>query len=202
MKHMIKDAVILFVITLVAGCLLGFVYDVTKEPIAVANEKAKAEAIAAVFPGKQITETTLLDAHSGEAATCVVTDAGYDVAVDEVTQVADASGVLGYAITVTDHEGYGGDIQFTLGVNLDGSLNGISILSIKETVGLGMNAEKDLVPQFANKSVDQFAYTKTGATKDSEVDAISGATVTTNAVVNGVNAGLYYFQNQLMEGGN
>ena len=105
-------------------------------------------------------------------------------------------------ITVTDHEGYGGDIQFSIGIRNDGTVNGISILSISETAGLGMNADSVLKPQFADKNVEQFEYTKTGAPGDNQIDAISGATITTNAVVNGVNAGITYFRTQLMEGGN
>ena len=50
MKNMIKDAAVLFVITLFAGLILGVVYQVTKEPIALAEEKAAKEAYAEVFP--------------------------------------------------------------------------------------------------------------------------------------------------------
>jgi electron transport complex protein RnfG len=81
-----------------------------------------------------------------------------------------------------------------MGVTLDGTLNGISLLSISETAGLGMRAGDVLVPQFTDKNVESFTYTKTGSTSDSEIDAISGATITTKAVVNGVNAGLEYFR--------
>ncbi len=111
-----------------------------------------------------------------------------------------AGETLGYVVTVTTKEGYGGDIRFTLGVRMDGTVNGISILSISETAGLGMRAEEVLKPQFADKNVEKFEYTKSGATSESQVDAISGATITTNAVTNGVNAGLYYFQTQLKGG--
>ena len=105
----------------------------------------------------------------------------------------DASGtVLGYVLTVTTHEGYGGDIQFTVGVRNDGTLNGISLLSISETAGLGMQAGDVLVPQFADKNAYPYVY--------NEIDAISGATITTNAVTNGVNAGVYYFQTMLQQG--
>ena len=100
-------------------------------------------------------------------------------------------------ITVTTKEGYGGDIQFSVGVRTDGTLNGMSILSISETAGLGMRAEEVLKPQFANKRAEVFAYTKSGAAAEDQIDAISGATITTNAVTNGVNAGLYYFRTQL-----
>ena len=66
-----------------------------------------------------------------------------------------------------------------------------------------MRAGEVLVPQFAGKQVEQFSYTKTGAASDDQIDAISGATITTNAVVNGVNAGLLCFQKKLnmTEGG-
>ena len=46
--------------------------------------------------------------------------------------------------------------------------------------------------QFSGKKVDAFAYTKSGATAENEIDALSGATITSNAVTNAVNAGLCY----------
>jgi hypothetical protein len=61
-----------------------------------------------------------------------------------------------------------------MGVTLDGTLNGISLLSISETAGLGMKAGDVLVPQFENKQVESFTYTKSGAANDSEIDVISG----------------------------
>lgn len=190
---MIKDALILFAITLVAGLLLGVVYDVTKEPIAEQKAKAKQEANANVFPAAMTFET--VTDTTGTAISAEVN--GVDI--DEVSQSLDSEGnLLGYVITVTDHEGYGGDIQFSMGVALDGTLNGISLLSISETAGLGMKAGDVLVPQFENKKADSFTYTKTGAADDSEIDAISGATITTSAIVNGVNAGLEYFSSVLM----
>lgn len=184
---MLKDALILFAITIVAGLLLGVVYDVTKEPIEQQKAKAKQEASMEVFAAAE-TFVTMTD------DTGAVVSAEVDgVSIDEVQRALDGNeNLLGYVITVTDHEGYGGDIQFSMGVALDGTLNGISLLSISETAGLGMKAGDVLVPQFENKRADSFTYTKTGAVNDSEIDAISGATITTNAIVNGVNAGLAY----------
>lgn len=200
-KSMIKDALILFAITLAAGLLLGFVYDVTKEPIAQQKAKAKAQACKNVFAAAETFEPMLSE--DGSTAYFM---AGKDsnVDIDEVMQALDSTGqLMGYVITVTDHEGYGGDIQFSMGVTLDGTLNGISLLSISETAGLGMKAGDVLVPQFTNKKVESFTYTKSGSMSDSEIDAISGATITTNAVVNGVNSGLLFFNSVLTgsEGG-
>ena len=87
-----------------------------------------------------------------------------------------------------------------VGIQNDGKVNGISILSINETAGLGMNADSDAFKsQFANKQVDMFTYTKTGSTSIEEIDALSGATVTTKAMVNGVNAAISAF-NHIKEG--
>lgn len=200
MKGMIKDALILFAITLIAGLMLGVVNDITKEPIAQQEQKAKNEACQNVFAAADSFEAQEL-ADSAQIEQ-VLTDAGISGAdIDELMAAKDASGaLLGYVITVTDHEGYGGDIQFSMGITNEGTLNGISLLSISETAGLGMRAGEVLVPQFADKNVSKFIYTKTGATADSEIDAISGATITTNAVVNGVNAGLAYFD-KILKGG-
>lgn len=192
MKSMLKDAAILFAITLISGCLLGLVYEVTKEPIAEAQEKAKQEAYQEVFPdAAEFHECA--DASSGN--TLVAIESEYQTTIDEVMAAWDEDGNrLGYVITVTNHEGYGGDIQFSMGIQNDGTLNGISILSISETAGLGMKADPVLKDQFPGRNVAQFTYTKTGATSDDQIDAISGATITTNAVTDGVNAGLTYFQ--------
>ena len=198
MKKIMKNTGIMVAITLIAGLLLGIVYQVTKEPIAVQEAKAKQEACQEVFA----------DASSFDAVEVAAVEesawssAGYgQETIDEVMMAKDSAGeTLGYVVTVTTKEGYGGDIRFTLGVRMDGTVNGISILSISETAGLGMRAEEVLKPQFADKNVEKFEYTKSGATSESQVDAISGATITTNAVTNGVNAGLYYFQTQLKGG--
>ncbi|MBD5508338.1 MAG: RnfABCDGE type electron transport complex subunit G [Lachnospiraceae bacterium] len=195
MKEMMKNTGILLAITLIAGLLLGIVYQVTKEPIAAQEEKAKQEACREVFADADSFEAVQLA--TPDAASW--SDAGYaQESVDEVMAALDSTGAtLGYVITVTTKEGYGGDIQFAVGVRMDGTVNGISILSISETAGLGMRAEEVLKPQFANKNVEKFEYTKSGAAAESQIDAISGATITTNAVTNGVNAGLYYFQTEL-----
>lgn len=202
MKNMIKDAAILLLITLAAGLALGFVYQITKEPIALAEEKAAKEAYAEVFP-KAADFADAQAAPEDAAWQDAWNGNGFDaVEIDNVLEALGADGsLLGYVLTVTSHEGYGGDITFTMGISMDGTLNGISILDISETAGLGMKAESVLKPQFSGRKVSSFTYTKQGASSDSQIDAISGATITTNAVTNAVNGGLYYFQAQLGGGG-
>ena len=186
-NRIIKDTIAITVITLVAGLALGVVQDITADPIAKQEAQAKQDAYKAVFADAD----SFLD-ENGYAAQ----------SIDETMLAKDASGnELGYAFTVTTSEGYGGDIQFAMGIQDDGTLNGISILSIGETAGLGMRANTDAFKdQFKDKNVDKFEYTKTGATADDQIDALSGATITTNAMTNGVNAGLCAFQYE--KGGN
>lgn len=203
MNKIVKDTLSITVITLVAGLALGIVQDITAGPIARQAELAKQEAYKAVFQDATSFEEYLPD--ETKQAVDLVTyldENGYSAqTIDEIMEALDDSGeILGYAFTVTTSEGYGGDIQFAMGVQNDGTLNGISILSISETAGLGMKADTDeFKDQFKDKQVEQFQYTKSGASADDEIDAISGATITTNAMTNGVNAGICAFH--YVEGG-
>ena len=193
MKKILKDAFALLMITLVAGILLGFVYSITKEPIAQQEQLTKERSCQEVFADAATFEN---DTDDLEAAAAAMKAAGYEVqTLSEILVAKDDSGsTLGYVLSLVDPEGYGGDISFMMGIRLDGTLNGISIFSIGETAGLGMNADTDAFKsQFANKKVEKFTFTKTGSTSDSEIDALSGATITTTAMTNGVNAGLAAF---------
>lgn len=196
-KTMLKEAGILFVITLISGLMLGFIYELTKEPIRLQQEKAVQEACAAVFSdASQFEELSFVpdEAFAAELA-------GNGVKLGTVFEAKDANNkLLGYVIEAASSEGYGGDIVLYLGVSLDGTLNDISILEISETPGLGMRADEVLTPQFHEKAVSEFTYTKSGSRTDSEVDAISGATITTKAVTNAVNGGLKAAV-RLMQGG-
>lgn len=196
MREMLKNAGILLAITVIAGFVLGAVYQITKEPIALAKEAAAMAAYKEVF-------ADAADFNELEVKADALVQGG--IVGSDINNVFEALGsdgtLLGYVLVVTNHEGYGGDIQFSIGIANDGTTNGISILTIAETPGLGMEAESVLKPQYAGKNVTQFVVTKTGAASDEQIDAISGATITSNAVTNGVNAGLYYFQN-VLGGGN
>lgn len=201
-NKIIKDALALTLITLVAGVALGGVYEITKDPIAKQEAQAKAEAYEQVFTDAAAFEEVEMDDTLIQTIRDRLDQEGYKAqSIEEVMRAEDQSGeTLGYAFAVVTSEGYGGDIRFSMGVQNDGTLNGISILSIGETAGLGMNADTPAFKdQFVGKQVEKLQYTKNGATQDDEINAISGATVTTNAMTNGVNAGLCAFR--VMEGG-
>ena len=195
MKSAVKNVITLTIITVVAGFLLGYVYDITKQPIADMQEKTKQEAYQKVFASaSSFEEDSSIDISAGDS---VVANAGIEgVSINEALLAKDASGnLLGYVITATSHEGYGGDIKISMGIDLNGCMLGVEVLEISETAGLGMKADTDdFKNQFRDKTVNQFVYTKTGATQDFEIDAISGATFTTKAFTNAVNAGLAFFE--------
>ena len=203
MNTILKNTISITVITLVAGLALGVVQDITAGPIATQAEKSKEEAYKAVFEdASSFSEYSLDDTNQAEDLVAYLNDNGFTAqTIDEIMVAEDASGeTLGYAFTVTDSEGYGGDIQFAMGVQNDGTLNGISILSISETAGLGAKATEDeFKSQFIGKSANGINYTKNGASNDTEIDALSGATITSNAVCEAVDSALAVYNHQLKE---
>lgn len=184
----VKNALILFVIAVILSALLGVVNELTKDRIVEQKAKEKAEAYAAVF-----NEAAAFEAD--DALTAALADAGTDTSVIEDALVAkDASGnALGIVVNITNSEGYGGDINMSIGVTADGTLTGFKVVSNSETAGLGANCTKDsFAGQFAGIQAAEIAFSKTGKSAPNEIDAISSATFTTTACTNGVNAGLAF----------
>ena len=213
MKNLIKDSLVLFIITLVAGVALGFVYEITKEARAEQAEIKKNNAYKAVFEEyEEYKDLDFAKVSFNELDIMTITGlddnlnkAGYSKSVaivDGVAELVSGNNTYGYVITVTSKEGYGGDIQFTVGFDMNGKVTGISMLSISETAGLGMKAkEKEFLNKYVGKSGGSFVVDKdntSGATN--EIDAISGATVTTRAVTKGVNAA-YITLESILNGG-
>lgn len=197
MSKIIKNTLILTAITLVSGLLLGVVYGVTKEPIARAQENTKQEAYKAVLSDASSFENIEFNA---EEALSIVRENGYSA--DEITEIAagkDGSGqTVGYVISVQSSEAYAGTLKLSVGIAVDGTVKGVEMLDISETAGLGMKAsETEFKDQFKDKNVEKFTYTKTGEDGDDMIDAISGATITTNAVTNAVDSALAYYQSEL-----
>ena len=196
-QSMMKDAVILCLISLIAAFALGFVNELTKDRIAKLEAEAKAEAYREVFPeAEQIIEASGSDilAKAMEEADVILANGGFsNVTMDEVCLVNDASGNhIGYVASVT-LKAY--DVMtLTFGYTTDGVCTGLAFLSIKETPGIGMKADEPAFKeQFAGNKADQLVSVKSGA-KDGEINAISGATFTTDGVIKGVNAGICFMK--------
>lgn len=202
MKEIILNTLKLCLITLIAGVLLGGVYEITKKPRAIQEEKSKNEAYSKVFNKADSFKNYKYDK---EKLKSYLKENGYNektVYVNDVVLAVDKNGeTLGYVITITDKEGYGGDVSFTIGINNDGTINGISFLTLQETAGVGMKADLKFKDQFKGMKAEKIEYIKSGKKNENQIDAISGATITTNAVTNGVNCGVCSFK-YFKEGGN
>ena len=211
MKKLIKNVLILTAITLVSGLLLGGVYEITKEPIAQSKNAAKQSAYKKVLPdAKSFEEYEKFDAKLVDK---ILKEANIQgCRIDEVVVGQDGDEILGYIVTATSTEGYGGEIQVSIGIRADGTVNGIEFLAISETAGLGMKAkEPTFYEQFSNKKTEAFQVVKNSSTSSDkgdssssasmtvekeavvEIDALSGATITSKAVTSAVNAGLAYY---------
>lgn len=195
-KGIVKAVVVIFVITLVMGAALGAVYDITKKPISDAALKAKEEAYKEIYP--DAASIVSIEEQSESITNKFLNDtlhtAGYkDNTIDEFNLVADKDGkLIGTIVIVTNKNGYGGDIQLAVGISLaENKITGISFLTLNETVGLGMKAnEAEFKEQFKDALLGEISYTKTGSDSANVIDAISGATITTSAVTDGVNSAI------------
>lgn len=101
---------------------------------------------------------------------------------------------VGYIFS-TAAKGYGGDVSVMTAIKPDGTVKSVAILDVSnETPGLGQNAAKeDFYSQFEDKAED-IKLLKNGAeAKNNEIDAVTGATITSKAVTNAVNEALERF---------
>lgn len=177
MREIIKLGLILLVITSVAGLVLGGVNSMTAGIIEERAIEESMEAIETFFPDSD--DAGILD--DGDML-------AYDL-VEEIYEVFEGDNLVGFTIK-TVANGYDGPIEILTGINMDGEITGIEILSQSETPGLGDRiTEEDFKDQFEGQSSDT----------ELEVDALSGATVSRNAVVNGVNAATDVFEGELRD---
>jgi len=109
--------------------------------------------------------------------------------VNSVYEGKNEGATVGYCVNVVP-KGFGGAIDIMVGVDIKGKITGIKIISSSETAGLGSKAERpEFLQQYIGKSTaNTLKVIKNATPKDDEIEAISGATVTSNAVTDGVNA--------------
>ena len=192
-----KSALVLCAITLIAGVVLSGVFDLTEESIEAQKLAANTASYQVVCPDAQefSRDETLgaaVDALEGEQ---YGTSFG-KAYINEDLVGTDASGaVAGYIISVTSKDGFDGDITLSVGLTPDGTVNGIAFTELNETAGMGMRCdEEDFKGQFAGVKTESFVLDKTGgASADNEINSISGASISSGAVVNAVNAALDFF---------
>ncbi len=186
MSKIIRLSLVLLLITAVTGVILGAVYTMTLEPIRKVKEREKMEALAATLPGAKEFKTLPLNGNPG--------------IITEINEGSNGAEVVGYNFTVTP-KGYAGPIELVVGVAKDGRVMDIKILKHGETPGLGAKAAEPLFAgQFKNKAVPRIEVSKTPPASDAEIQAISGATITSRAVASGVNTALDYWKANFADG--
>ena len=195
-----KDAWILFAITLISGLLLGAVYQITKVPIQMAEAKESLHKYQMAYPDATdfLFDQAIQDQVVLSKETLKEQKPEYgNVEVTVALKAVDASGnVIGHIITASSDDSYGGTVKVSVGITNEGKITGVELLEISDTPGLGMKAtEPAFKDQYKDKTVEEFTVTKTGSTSDSEINAISGATITSNAVTHAVGAALYFAAN-------
>ena len=187
-KYIIKLTVTLFLTCLVVAAALGGVNAITADKIAAINwentQKAMKEVVADP-DNTEFTELELTDDMTAAASTAGGTlDSAYEVVVNGEND--------GYAIKVVA-SGSQGNIEMMVGVDGEGTVTGVSIVDNSETAGIGSKVMDNEPLASGVPVLDQFQG-KTAAdmplTVGSNVDAISGATVSTKGVTTGVNAAL------------
>jgi electron transport complex protein RnfG len=165
----------LVVITLVSSTVLGYVYELTKGPIAAAKLAKKIHAIAQVVPkydNNPVDEMYKLPV-PGEKDSL------------EVYPAKENGKAVGYAIRTFSHKGYGGDLWIMVGFSPEGDIQNTVVLDMKETPGLGtkLTSEK-FKSQFVGKNPAKF---KLKVKKDGgDVDALTGATISSRAFTGAV----------------
>lgn len=185
MSKEVKNTLLMTGFALVFGLILGLVHEVTAGPIAAQKEKELKEAYQAVLPDAADFEDL---GATPEGAAAVIADGNYNADISSVLKAVADGETVGYVINVVSHGGYGGDIGFSVGVDEDGSIQGISITAIAETPGLGMRAktDPDWITQFYdNEPGESFVLGE-------DIDSITSATFTSRCVTRGVNAALCY----------
>ena len=169
MNKALKLGIKLLIITAVSALVLAFTNSVTEPIIKKAEQEKLNESLKIAFPeGKDFEEV------KGKFP-------------DAIKGVYKADGGKGYVFHINSKGGYGGDIEFIIGVDGENKLTGFSPLKHSESAGFGLQMEEDWFKKgVKGVSMDK----KVGASEtgsENDIVGISGATYSTTAILNGIN---------------
>ncbi len=172
-------SVVLLLISAVVALLLAFTNSVTKDKIELNTINEQNAAKQEVLPQATTFGTV--------AQTAFSDNSGIVKAIYEGKN--EAGELVGWCVSVAP-SGYGGVLDIMVGINTDQTISGMKVVSHSETAGLGAKAsEPAFSGQFSGKPTDSgLTVIKNGTPKENEIVAISGATITSKAVTEGVNA--------------
>ncbi|NBI05739.1 RnfABCDGE type electron transport complex subunit G [Senegalia massiliensis] len=191
MREIIKLGLILLLITSISAVVLGLTNSVTEEKIEDAENLVSEEARKAVLPGAE----KFVKEESTEINKIVKDNS--DI-LEVYRGMNNKDELLGYAIK-TSSSGYGGDVEVITGISNDGIITGMNVVSHQETPGLGANATgEEFQNQFKEMPIEKdIIVVKSEPQNEDEVQALTGATITSDAVVKGVNSARNLYNNNL-----
>ncbi|MGF7145570.1 electron transport complex protein RnfG [Anaerotaenia torta] len=173
-KSVIKQALFLFTTTVIIAGLLGIVHYITEEPIQAQLERELLLSKQILLPAAATFET--VDITNNNISSVKMVERGLDASGSKV----------GYVVTVTP-KGYGGEILTMVGFDASISITSYRILKSNETPGLGdIAAKPDFISRFEGRSGYPINIVKLPA-KETDVQAITGATITSKAIAQGIN---------------
>lgn len=179
-ESILKPALILTAICLITALALALTNELTKEPIKAEKLRRENASRSIVLPGAESFEEKEFTPEDGEGATFT-----YYEGLDS------AGKVIGYIFS-NETQGYGGPVKVNMGVNTEGEITGVMPLELLESAGIGTKVqEDDFLSRFEGK-IGPLKITKP-AVENNEVEAISGATVSSGAFINSVNSGYEQF---------
>lgn len=192
MRDIIKTTLPLLVICFVVALCLAFVNSMTKDTII---ERAKSDA---EIQRRQV----MAEAKSFEEINDWQAKDESGI-IREAYAAYDGQELVGYVFSAFP-KGYGGEMKVTVGVGIDNTISGVKIGDNKETPGLGSKAsEESFTRQYTGKQIQkEFQVVKHVPSDDSEIEAISGATISTRAVTNAVQASAKLGEELMKDGGN
>ena len=181
-KEILRPAVMLTVICLVVTALLAGTNLLTRDQIEQQKQEAARTSRELVLPGvTEFEEAKTTGAEGEEVSYCIGKNGGE---------------IAGYVFTTTASS-YGGQIQVMTGIQADGAVTGVELLSINDTPGLGMNAQKEDFRAQYHQSIPesgQFSVIKSGEKQNGEIMAMTGATITSQGVTDAVNSAVALYQ--------
>ncbi len=186
MKEILKLLAALTIISSGAGLLLAYTNKVTAGPIAAARQKETTEALKAVLP----------DFDNDPAdCTCSFEEGGRTWAFHVARKAGRFSGA---AFQTSSSKGYGGEISLMVGLSATGTVNSVRVLTQHETPGLGTKvAEEPFKSQFNGKPIEGTVW---AVKKDNgHFDAVTGATISSRAVLEAVRNGLDVYRRHAAE---
>lgn len=180
MREILRYAAVLFVIAAVSAALLAGVNMLTEDKIAENSILEEQRALREVMPEAESFEPF------GE-------EVSEQCGADEIYTAKTSDGTIAGFCVKLSQKGYGGEIQSIIGLTENGSVTGVQVISHSETAGLGANLTKESFRnQFVGKS--RVEVVKAGA-GEGEINAISGATITSKAMASSVNAAVDIVKN-------